>query len=374
MSLFARSDDSLIARWWWTVDRWLLVMIALLLGAGLLLNFAASPPVAERLALPPMHFVKRQGVFLIPCLFIMAGLSFLSPRGVRRLAIVSLPAALLALAATLLVGAEIKGASRWLQLGPFTLQPSEFVKPLFIVVAGWLLAAQMDDPRVPGRAVVAGLFALIAAMLALQPDFGQLVLITAILIAQLAIAGLPMVWLGLTGAAGLMGVAAAYATMPHVASRIDRFVNPNAGDTYQVDKAISAFQAGGLIGRGPGEGEIKRALPDAHTDYIFAVAGEEFGVIACLGLIAAFGVIVIRGLSFLAEEEDPFVMIAGSSLFMLFGTQALINLGVTLALMPAKGMTLPFISYGGSSLLALAVTMGMILALTRCNRFARGCR
>lgn len=367
MSVFARTDDSLLARWWWTVDRWLLLVLTLLIGAGLMLNLAASPPVAERLNLPAWHFVKRQTLYLIPAMGLMLGLSLLGVRRVRRLAILALPLCLLGVALTLVTGDEIKGATRWLRLGPLSLQPSEFLKPVFVMFTGWMLAAQIEDPRVPGRKVIAAVFALAALLLAQQPDFGQLVLITTVLIAQLAIAGLPMIWLSAAGAGLAVLCAIAYAALPHVAERIDNFVNPGSGDTYQVDQALRAFKAGGLVGRGPGEGEIKRALPDAHTDYVFAVAGEEFGIVACLALILVFAVIVIRGLRFLAEEEDPFVMIAGSGLFILFGLQAIINIGVNLAVLPAKGMTLPFISYGGSSLWALALTMGMILALTRCN-------
>lgn len=371
MILFSRSDNSVLARWWWTIDRWLLVMVGLLLAAGLLLNFAASPAVAEDHGLPPLHFVKRQAFFILPALGLMFAVSLCSLKRARRLAILALPVMLCALVATLVIGPPFNGATRWIPLGPFTLQPSEFLKPVFILFSAWILSAQIEDPRVPGWIIAGGIFLLIIALLALQPDFGQIVLITLVFVAQLALAGLRTRWLAAIGAAGLLGAALAYVSLPHVADRIDSFVNPDKNDTYQSDTSVAAFKAGGLAGRGPGEGQIKHRLPDAHTDYIFAVAGEEFGVIACLALVMAFAVIVLRGLRFLMQEDDPYVVLAAGGLVLLFGAQAIINIGVTLALLPAKGMTLPFISYGGSSLWAMGLAMGFLLALTRCNRLAR---
>ena len=369
---FARSDTSILARWWWTVDRWLLIAIALLLGMGFLLTLAASPPVADRLGLASFHFAVRQAVFLCLAVAVMLGLSLLSTTAVRRVACVLFPLCLVLVVMTLFLGREINGATRWLHLGMFTLQPSELLKPAFVVLTAWMCSEEIGDPAFPGKPVSLALYLIVVTFLVMQPDFGQAILITVVWLGQLAMAGLSMTWIGAAAAAGIAAIVLAYLTVPHVASRIDRFFDPSSGDTYQIDTALNAFRAGGLFGRGPGEGAVKKVLPDAHTDYIFAVAGEEFGAFVCLAIVALFAVIVVRGLAHLVEEENPFVLLAASGLLALFGLQALINIGVNLALVPSKGMTLPFISYGGSSMLALAVTMGMVLALTRRNRFATG--
>lgn len=365
MITLARSDNSLVSRWWWTVDRWLLVTVLLLIASGILLTLAASPAVAERLGLDSFHFVKRQLVYMITGLGVLVSVSLLSQRGVKRLAAALFLAALAGVVLTLFFGPEIKGATRWLHLAGFSIQPSEFLKPAFIVVSAWMLAEEFRSPSFPGRKISIGLFLGVAALLVLQPDFGQIFLIGVVWMGQLVMAGMPLVWLAGFSGAGLMALVSAYLLVPHVARRIDTFLDPASGDTYQIDTALNAIRAGGLIGRGPGEGLIKKVLPDAHSDFIFAVAGEEFGALACLGILALFAVVVLRGLSRLLEEEDAFVVFAAGGLLALFGLQALINISVNLAVIPAKGMTLPFISYGGSSMLALAITMGMVLALTR---------
>lgn len=369
MIAFARSDRSLLARWWWTVDRWTLLTVVMLIGVGLILILAASPGMAARFNLSSFHFGLRQALFLVPALALLIGISLLEPIWIRRFAVLLLPAAALLMLVTLLLDIKMNGAARWIPLGPFTLQPSEFVKPAFAVVAAWLIATELRSPGFPGRKLVAAIYLLLVAMLLAQPDFGQAVLISVVWAAQIFIAGLPILWLAGLAAAGLAGITVAYFTMPHVASRIDRFIDPASGDTGQIDRALNAFRSGGVFGRGPGEGAVKQHLPDAHTDYIFAVAGEEFGAFACLAILAAFAVIVVRGMARLMHEEDPFAFLAVAGLLILFGLQAVINIGVNLALLPSKGMTLPFISYGGSSLLALAITMGMVLGLTRGNRF-----
>ena len=364
---FARSDDSLISRWWWTVDRWMLVALGALMAAGVILIFGASTPVAERLGLSSFHFATRQVVFLVAAIGVMFVVSLMSIKMVRRLSVLMLPIFALLVVLTLFIGPEIKGATRWLSLGGLGLQPSEFLKPSFIVVSAWMLSESLQTPSFPGKKIALGLFAAIAALLLLQPDFGQTMLMGLVFGAQFVMAGMPLVWVFGVGALGVSVITAAYWFMPHVQKRIDAFLDPASNDTYQVDQALNAFKSGGIFGRGPGEGIVKKSLPDAHADYIFAVAGEEFGTFACLAILALFAAIVLRGLSRLMEEEDPFVLFATSGLMMMFGTQALINLAVNLALIPSKGMTLPFISYGGSSLLALGLTMGMILALTRKN-------
>ncbi len=369
MIALSRNDNSVVSRWWWTVDRWMLVLIVALIVLGVWLALTASPAVAERLGLDSMHFVKRQGMFLGVSLGAVMTISMMSTDMVRRLAVIGFPIALLMVIATLFIGPEIKGATRWIALGSHTLQPSEFLKPFFVVTTAWVLSAELEGEKIPAKQVAAGLYLLVAGCLVLQPDFGQTVLISAVWIAQMALAGLPIMWLTVAGGLGLLGIGLGYALLPHVASRIDRFINPASGDTYQADKAMEAFGAGGLFGTGPGDGAVKLHLPDAHTDYIFAVVGEEFGAIAGIMLLLLFAGIVVRGLAHLLKEENPFRLLAAAGLIMQFGLQALINVGVNLALLPSKGMTLPFVSYGGSSMLALAIGMGMALALTRRNRF-----
>lgn len=374
MAPFARTDTSMLGHWWWTVDRWLLLSLSIIIGAGLLLTIGASVAVAERLGLPSFHFAERQMIYLAATLMVMFAISLASPKTIRRLAVGLLPVFFVLMVAAAFMGPEIKGSQRWLPIGSFTLQPSEFLKPAFVVVCAWMFAEQMRNPAFPGRKVAIALFLAIVAVLAMQPDIGQTILITAVWMAQFFLAGLPMIWVISLGVLAVAGFAAAYLTLPHVASRVDRFLDPSKGDTYQIDTALNAFRTGGLFGRGPGEGMVKRVLPDAHTDFIFAVAGEEFGVIICLLLLLVFAVIVVRGLVKLLEEEDPFIFLSTAGLLMVFGLQAYINIGVNLAILPSKGMTLPFVSYGGSSMMAMGVTMGMLLALCRRRNFKPAAR
>jgi cell division protein FtsW len=266
---------------------------------------------------------------------------------------------------TLGFGPEIKGAKRWLQIGVVSIQPSEFVKPAFVILTAWLFNESQKRRDVPGLELAIALYAIFAVLLVMQPDFGQTLLVTLVWGALFYMAGINIVWIGALGAAGIAGIASAYFLVPHVASRIDRFLNPASGDTYQTDRSIDSFVHGGWFGRGPGEGTVKNVLPDSHTDFIFAVTAEEYGLIACLILLALFAFIVLRGLSKASQEPDGFIRHAVAGLIMLFGLQTLINMAVNVGLLPAKGMTLPFISYGGSSLLAMALTMGFALGLTR---------
>ena len=365
MISFARTDRSVVSDWWWTVDRWTLLAVALLIATGTLLTLAASPAVAERLQLQSQHFVLRQAVFLPLAIAVIFIVSLMSPRGVRRISVVGFAVSLLLVLATLFLGPEIKGASRWLQFASLSIQPSEFIKPCFAVVAAWLLSEQRRREGMPGGLICCALFALVAGLLVMQPDFGMTAVVAVVWFGQCFIAGLSMAWIIVLAGLGLTAAILAYATIPHVASRIDRFLDPASGDSYQIDRAMDAFGQGGLLGRGPGEGMIKRVLPDAHTDFVFSVAGEEFGLIACLIIIALFGFITLRGFAQLLREEDLFVLLAAAGLLTQFGLQAVINIGVNVNLLPTKGMTLPFISYGGSSMLALALAMGMVLSLTR---------
>lgn len=370
MSVLSRADDSLISHWWWTVDRWLLLALALLLAAGIILAFGASTPKAEALGLSTFYFVKRQALYLLLAAGAMLGVSLLARATVRRGAILLCLAALILTTATVFAGSEYNGATRWLSLGGITIQPSEFLKPALVITSAWLLAGAMEDRQFPGRCLSAALWAISAILLALQPDVGQAALVSLVWGAQLVLSGAGAIWIAGLGGAVLMGLAGAYLLLPHVSERIDAFLAPGAAG-YQVETALNALRAGGLFGRGPGEGAVKKVLPDAHTDYIFAVAGEEFGSFACLAILALFAVIVIRGLARLSEETDPFVLLAAGGMLALVGLQALFNVAVNLALLPPKGMTLPFISYGGSSMLALGAGMGAVLALTRQTRFEK---
>lgn len=365
MIRLARTNRSQIAEWWWTVDKWTLFGLFCLMLIGGVLTLAASPAVAMRIHLPPFHFVYRQMFFLVPTIATMIGVSLLNVRQVRRIAAIVFLVAFSLMVLTLFFGPEVKGAHRWLQIGPLAIQPSEFVKPSFIVLAAWMFAEAQRTPGFPGTAIALSLYAMVVGVLAMQPDFGQLMLVTMVFGAIFFMAGLSWRWIGSLAAVALVGAVVAYTLMPHVTSRVDRFVNPESGDTYQIDRALDAFHTGGFFGRGPGEGEVKRILPDAHTDFIFAVAAEEYGVIAGLLIIGVFSFVVLRTLRRSMEEQDLFVQFASCGLIALFGLQALINMAVNVNLIPAKGMTLPFISYGGSSMIALALTMGMLLALTR---------
>ena len=365
MIALARTDTSLLGRWWWTVDRWLITSLLLIIAMGAILVLAASPSVAERIGLDAYHFVRRQFIILPLALTVMFAVSLLSPLQVRRLAAIGFLSCVVLLALTPLVGAEIKGARRWVSLAGMSLQVSEFVKPCLAVISAWMFAEWRRRPEFPGHAVAIALYTAVVGLLLLQPDFGQSVLITLVFIGQFFLAGLPVAWLVATGALGLAGLVGAYFLFPHVTSRVNRFLDPTSGDTYQVDRSLEAFINGGFLGTGPGEGEIKQLLPDAHADFIFSVAGEEFGAITCLLIIVLFGFVVLRGFSRLFADGSLFVLLAGAGLLMQFGLQALVHMASALQLAPAKGMTLPFISYGGSSLIALALAMGMALALTR---------
>jgi cell division protein FtsW len=361
----SRTQRSAFAVWWWTVDRLMLAALGALILAGIILLLAASTPVATKLGLDPFHFVNRQILYLIPAIAIMLGTSLLTPRQIRRLALIVFAISMVLLASTLVFGTEIKGARRWIVLLGVNIQPSEFVKPAFVILIAWLFGESARKPEMPANTLAFLLFASVVTLLLLQPDVGQTMLIAMVWSALFFMAGMRVIWVaGLAGTA-VMGLAAAYYTVPHVAKRMKRFMDPSSGDTFQVDQAVESFVRGGWLGQGPGEGTVKRILPDSHADFIFAVAAEEFGIVLCLVVVALFAFIVIRALTRALRADDPFVRYAASGLAMLFGTQSAINMSVNLHLIPAKGMTLPFISYGGSSLLSLAYGMGMVLALTR---------
>jgi len=361
----SRAQRTAFNEWWWTVDRLTLgALVALMLG-GIVLCLAASPPVAARIGLDPFHFVDRQVLFLIPAAAVLIGTSFLSPREVRQVSLVVFAVSLILVAATPYFGAEIKGARRWLVILGVNIQPSEFLKPAFVILIAWLFGESAKRPEMPANLMALALLILVVALLVIQPDFGQTMLISLVWGALFYMAGMRFVWvigLAATAAGGLM---TAFYTVPHVAQRIQGFLDPSAGNSFNVDIATESFIRGGWFGRGPGEGTIKRILPEGHTDFVFAVAAEEFGIVLCLILVALFAFIVIRALGKAMRNDDPFSRFATSGLAILFGLQSTINMAVNLHLMPAKGMTLPFISYGGSSLISLAYGMGMLVALTR---------
>lgn len=365
MSAIARTDTSVVGRWWWTVDRWTLGALFMLVLIGALLILAASPSVATRIGLSPYHFAQRQFVIMPAALLVMLAVSLLSPLQIRRLSVVGFAATLALLVAVPLVGPEIKGATRWLSFGGLSLQPSEFAKPFFAVVAAWMFAEWRRDGSFPGHLIAIGLYLMTLALLLAQPDLGMAVVVTAIWFGQFFLAGLPMLLVVTLVVLGIFGLLGAYFLFPHVSSRIDRFLDPSSGDSYQMDRSLEAFMNGGLIGTGPGEGTVKAMLPDAHADFIFSVAGEEFGGLACLLIIALYAFVVLRGYARLLSEQSLFVLLAGTGLLTQFALQAIIHMASAVHLMPAKGMTLPFVSYGGSSLVALGLGMGMALALTR---------
>jgi cell division protein FtsW len=365
MTTIARTDTSVLARWWWTVDRWALAALIALAAMGVLLILAASPAVAQRIGLDSFYFVRRQLALLIPALAAMAAISLLPIAAVRRLAAIGLAAFLALTVLTLVVGVEIKGARRWIAFGGLSLQPTEFVKPCFAVVSAWMFSEQLRDRGFPGYWFAGALYAAVIGLMLLQPDFGMAVVVTVVWFGQFFLAGLPMAWIFALGACAAVGMVGAYFAFAHVASRIDRFLDRSAGDSFQINRSLEAFMNGGLWGRGPGEGTVKDVIPDVHADFIFAVAGEEYGLFVCLLIVGLFAFVVVRGLFRLLSEANLFVLLATTGLLTQFGLQALINMGSSLHLIPTKGMTLPFISYGGSSLLALAFGMGMMLALTR---------
>lgn len=364
MTHVTRSDTSLVGRWWWTVDRTTIGIVLILFAFGALLSFSASPAMAERLDLEAFFFVKRHLVFLLPSVVLLFGLSLFSPVWIWRLCLLGVAAGFAGMILTLQIGEAVKGAERWIDLGIVKLQPSEFMKPAFFVISAWLFAL---DRRMGQRwALPLNVFMLLGmiALLILQKDLGQSVLFASVWSIQLFLAGYPLVWMfGLAGT-GIVGLFGAYNFMPHVRRRIDGFYDVD-GDRYQINRAAQAFNDGGWLGVGPGEGKVKNAIPDVHNDFIFSVLGEEFGLMACIGVLLVYTLLVLRGIGQAVRFDSLFTALVALGIVCQLGLQALINMASTLALIPTKGMTLPFLSYGGSSLLSLALSMGIFLAVTR---------
>lgn len=365
MTIFARTDTSVFGQWWWTVDRPTLAAVCVLIVFGVILSFTSSPSAASRYGVEDFHFAWRQFAFLVLAVGLMLAVSLLSPNGVLALAVVVLAVFTCLVALTPVMTAEVQGARRWIRLETVNLQPSEFVRPAFAVVAAALFAARRVGSLPAGNLVSISLLCLLLFLLALQPDVGMAVVIALVWAGQFFLAGLRFVTTGILMLCGVGVMVAAYAALPHVQKRVDTFLDPRGSDTYQIDRSLDAFRSGGLFGQGPGEGVVKNHLPDGHSDFVFAVAGEEFGAAFCLALVALFGFVVLRSLLRTLRETDLFVLLASAGLIIMFGAQAAINMGSTLRLIPTKGMTLPLVSYGGSSLVATALGMGFLLALTR---------
>lgn len=361
----SRADRSRLSEWWFTVDHVLIVAICLLMLTGIVLSLAASPAVALKKGLPTFFFFERHVVFTATGFCTMIALSFLNPSQTRRLAAVLLLASIAALIWVLIDSQLINGSRRWFFLGGLSVQPSEFAKPAFVVVAAWLFAEARRRPDMPALPMAIALGTLLSTLLILQPDFGQTVLIVALWGFMYLQAGLPLAGAAMLAGVGLGGLTAAYYLLPHVHQRIDKFIFASHEANSQAARAMESFAMGGFFGRGPGEGTIKTHFPDAHTDYIFAVLAEEYGAVACLALASLFAFIVIKAMASAVPEPRPANRIAIQALAVLFALQALVNMGVNVGLLPATGMTLPFISAGGSSILAISVTLGMLLALTR---------
>ncbi|MBB3993639.1 cell division protein FtsW [Sulfitobacter undariae] len=361
-----RDGEPILPKWWRTLDKWALSCILMLFAVGMLLGLAASPPLAEKNGFEPFYYVQRQAFFGGLAMIAMLLTSMMTPTVVRRLAVVAFAIAMVSLMLLPFFGTDFgKGAIRWYSLGFASVQPSEFLKPGFVVVTAWLMAANLEINGPPGKAWSFGLCIAIVLMLALQPDFGQACLVLFGWGVMYFVAGAPMVLL--VGIAGLvvMGGSLAYSSSEHFARRIDGFLSAEVDPNTQLGYATNAIREGGLFGVGVGEGEVKWSLPDAHTDFIIAVAAEEYGLVLVLCIIALYTLIVVRSLLRLVRERDPFIRLAGTGLACMFGVQAMINMGVAVRLLPAKGMTLPFVSYGGSSIIASGIALGMLLAFTR---------
>lgn len=365
MNLLSRTSRNPIAKWWWTVDRQMVIGVMVLLGMGFFAAFAASPAVAQHIGKSTYYFANKQLVFLVLAAFVFLAVSMLDAIWIRRLAVLMLVGAIGGVVLTLFAGVTVKGASRWLHIFGVSIQPSEMLKPAFVVVVAWLLARQRARFKAHDIWYALALLIGCCLLLAMQPDFGQTILLALVWMCLFYLAGGSLKLIAGLSSVGLAAALYVYSAYPYFRNRIERFLDPSTGDTYQVDKAMDAIRSGGITGVGPGDGQVKSILPDAHADYVFAVAAEEGGLLMGGFIILTFAFLVWRALWALREENEHWVQLASAGLICLFGLQAIINLGVNLNLIPSKGMTLPFISYGGSSLLASAITMGMLVGLMR---------
>lgn len=363
--MFGRHNRNIFSAWWWTLDRLTLIAVILIMAISAIMIATASPAVAERIGLEPSYFVKRQLIFLVISIAIITLFSLFPVSWIKKISIYGFLFFLFCMILVLFFGTEIKGARRWISILGFSLQPSEFIKPFFAVLTGWILSKRYSSEDFPAFKVAILLYGVVIILLFLQPDFGMIVTISCIWGGQLFLAGLSFIWILVMSVSAVIGILIAYMLLPHVAQRINNFLDPSLSENYQINKSIAAFINGGLIGKGPGEGVVKQYLPDSHTDFIFAVIAEEMGAITCLLVIALYAFIVIRGLVRISNQVDLFAAYSVLGLIIIFGIQSIVNIGVSMHLLPTKGMTLPFISYGGSSMLAVSIAMGMILSLTK---------
>ncbi len=361
----SREDRSLLTDWWFTIDRMQFYAICALMLAGLVISLAASPSVAINKGLPAFYFVQRHVIFAVLGLVLIFAISLQSPNAIRRIALFLFGLSLIGLVAVLFWGSEENGAQRWIFILGISVQPSEIAKPAFAVLAGWAFAESQKRKDMPAWPLAISLYVILAGFLVMQPDMGQTVLITTVWGTLFLLAGLPLIWFASFVGVGLAGAFVAYWNLPYVQSRINQYFAPVIDENSQIGQAYKSFGDGGFLGRGPGEGTIKTTLPDAHTDFIFAVTAEEYGVLTCLILLVLFAFIVYRALGRAVIEDDAGIRYGISGLALLFGYQALINMGVNVGLLPAKGMTLPLISAGGSSMIGISITLGMLLALMR---------
>ena len=357
-------NKGVLSSWWWTIDRITLFTILLIISSGIILIATSSPYVAKRIGVEDFHFIYKQITFLSLSLIVIFSFSLLNPVIIKRISLIGFILGILALILVLAIGDEIKGAKRWINIIGISIQPSEFVKPFFIVVTAWLLSINKQSDSNIAYKIMLGCYLLLTVLLVIQPDFGMTILTSLVFGGQLFLGGLPLIYVVIFSILFIIGVIAAYNLLPHVQARIDSFLNPEE-KSYQVRKSLEAVREGGLFGKGPGEGTVKQYLPDSHTDFIFSVAAEELGIIFCAIIVVLFATIVIRSFLRVIYERDLFILYASFGLVLQFGLQSVVNMGVALDILPTKGMTLPFISYGGSSVIALSISIGMILCLTR---------
>jgi len=361
----SRTSDNAISKWWWTVDRPLLFSFVLMLVVGVVLAMAATPMVATRIGIDKFHFLKRHLLFIVPTLILIFTISNMSYTNIRKFSLLLFFIALFLTLLTLFLGTEIKGARRWISLFGLSIQPSEFCKPALTILVAWMFSEERNNPQIRGRSIGIFLYLLIAIVLVLQPDIGMLFVTTVVSGIQLFLNGLPIFFVCTTIIAAVSGLGLAYLFLPHVTTRVNKFLDPATGDHYQIDRSLEAFSRGGLFGVGPGEGIIKKHLPDAHADFVFAVLGEEFGFFVCVGVVLLVGFVVLYGMNKALKESNLFALLSSVGLLAQFGLQSFINMASTLHLIPTKGMTLPFMSYGGSSMLATSIVVGLILAFNR---------
>ena len=372
---YGRSDRSALGRWFWEIDRVLLLLVAVLIGIGLVAVAAASPAAAQRysggsVTFAPLHYFYRQLVWIALSVPVMIFVSMMPRERAKRLSLIGAALFLVAMMFVPLIGPEINGAKRWIGVGFTQFQPSEFLKPFYVVAMAALLSLRERDKSLPVFWLSGGFVGVIAVLLMLQPDFGSTIIFGTVWIAMMALAGVSLRTLALLAVGALVAVVLAYFFYPVATIRIDGFLF-GEGDNFQVENAMRTLTAGGLFGMGPGGGTRKFGLPEPHTDYIFSVIGEEFGLIACIAIAAIYLAIIVRVLVKLLDEESSFAILASAGLAIQFGLQALINMAVNVQIAPSKGMTLPFISYGGSSMLALSIGMGLLLAFTRRNPYLK---